>query len=187
MAKWLWRRFLNFIKIFCYLVIISPRKGVWPYIWTSLKRIHFKHLNKLEYSSPMNALCQVWLKLAQKFWRRGFLNFGNVFSLFRHYLPLVSFAQTWILFIHECFVSSLVEIDPEVLEKSFLKFRQCIFAISSLSPLGKRRGPSCEQTWIPFNQRSFVPIFFTAVLEKIFKSPFPYMIFTFHLKRNRSF
>ena len=28
------------------------------------------HLNKLESFSPKNALCQVWLKLTQSFWRR---------------------------------------------------------------------------------------------------------------------
>ena len=32
-------------------------------------------------------LCQIWLKLAQWFWRR-YLNFINVFSLFHKYLPL---------------------------------------------------------------------------------------------------
>ena len=46
------------------------------------------HLNKLKPPSPKDALCQVWLKLAQWFWRRGFLNFVNVFSLFRNYLPM---------------------------------------------------------------------------------------------------
>ena len=34
------------------------------------------HLNKLEFRSPMNALCQVWLKLAQWFWRTRALNFA---------------------------------------------------------------------------------------------------------------
>ena len=46
------------------------------------------HLNKFESPSPKDALCQVWLKLAQWFWRRRFFNFVNVFSLFRNYLPL---------------------------------------------------------------------------------------------------
>ena len=46
------------------------------------------HLKKLESPSPKDALCQVWLKLAQWFWTRRFLNFINVFSLFRNYLPL---------------------------------------------------------------------------------------------------
>ena len=48
----------------------------------------FFHLKKLESPSPENALCQDWLKLAQWFWRRRFLNFVNVLSLFRNYLPL---------------------------------------------------------------------------------------------------
>ena len=46
------------------------------------------HLNKLESPSPRDTLCQVWLKLAQWFWRRRFFNFVNVFSLYRNYLPL---------------------------------------------------------------------------------------------------
>ena len=40
------------------------------------------HLNNLDFPSPKDALCQVWLKLAQMFWKRIFLNFINVFSLF---------------------------------------------------------------------------------------------------------
>ena len=35
-----------------------------------------------------DALCQVWLKLAQWLWRRRFLNFVNVYLLFRNYLPI---------------------------------------------------------------------------------------------------
>ena len=45
-------------------------------------------LNKFETPSPKGALCQVWLKLAEWFWRRGFLNSVNVFSVLRNYLPL---------------------------------------------------------------------------------------------------
>ena len=48
-----------------------------------------------------------------------------------------SFEQIWIPFTQECIVPSLVEIDPMVLDKIF-KFRQSIFAISLLSPLGKK-------------------------------------------------
>ena len=36
----------------------------------------------------MNALCQVWIKLAQWFWRRRLLNSVNIFSIFCYYLPL---------------------------------------------------------------------------------------------------
>ena len=46
------------------------------------------HLNKREYTLPKDVLYQVWLKLAQWCWRRRFLNFVNVLSLFRNYLPL---------------------------------------------------------------------------------------------------
>ena len=46
------------------------------------------HLKKIESHSPKDALCQVWLKLAQWFWRRRFFNFVNVFLLFCYYLPL---------------------------------------------------------------------------------------------------
>ena len=58
-------------------VIISPWKRVWSFISTKW--------NPLQ---PKDALCQVWLKLTQRFWRRRFLNFVNIFSLFRNYLPL---------------------------------------------------------------------------------------------------
>ena len=46
------------------------------------------HLYKFESPLPKDALCQVWLKLAQWFWRERFYNFINVFWLFRNYLPL---------------------------------------------------------------------------------------------------
>ena len=47
------------------------------------------HLNNFESEvSSKDALRQICLKLAQWFWRRRFLNFVNVFSLIRNYLPL---------------------------------------------------------------------------------------------------
>ena len=68
----------------------------YDYIITLIQKIKKKlyenllvlHINKLESPSPKDALCQVWLKLAQWFWRRRFFNFINVFSLFHNYLPL---------------------------------------------------------------------------------------------------
>ena len=75
---------------------------------------------------------------------------------------------------------SLVEIGPVVLEKKILKFRKCIFAISKESPLGKRKGPSIEQSWIPFTQEcnvlSLVEIGPVVLDRKIFK--FHQCIFT---------
>jgi hypothetical protein len=41
---------------------------------------------KLESPSPKN-LCQVWLKLAQWFWRRRFLNYPTPILHFCDYLP----------------------------------------------------------------------------------------------------
>ena len=46
-------------------------------------------VEQMESRLPEDTLCQVWLKLAQWFWRRRFLKFVNVFSLFRNNLPLV--------------------------------------------------------------------------------------------------
>ena len=66
-------------------------------------------------------------------------------------------------------MTSLVEISSMVLENKIFKFRQCNFAISKLSPLGKGRGPSFEQTCITFTQGCFVPSLVeigSVVLEK---------------------
>ena len=78
------------------------------------------HLNKLEYPYSKDALCQVWLKLAQWFLRR-FLNFVIVFSFCRNYLHLEIGLALHLntlepLFNQGCFVSCLVEIATMVLE-----------------------------------------------------------------------
>ena len=49
-----------------------------------------------------------------------------------------------------------IEIGQVVLEKKIFKFLQCIFAILSLSPIGKGGGPSFEQTCILFTQGCIV-------------------------------
>ena len=64
LAQWFWRRsFLNFVNKFLLFVIMSFWKKAWPL-----------HLDKPESPSSYDVSCQVWLKLAQWFWRR-FLNF----------------------------------------------------------------------------------------------------------------
>ena len=63
--------FFNFVNVFSLFRYYLP-----------LEKGGTHHLNKLESPSPKDALCQVWLKLAQWFWRRRFLNFNNVFSPF---------------------------------------------------------------------------------------------------------
>ena len=78
------RRCFNFVNVFSLFHNYLP-----------LEKFGALHLNKLESHSPMDVLCQVWLKLAQWFssgpvvqQKRIFFNFINVFSLFRNNLPL---------------------------------------------------------------------------------------------------
>ena len=83
--------------------------------------LFFLLLGKLEFPSSKDALCQVWLKLAQWFWRRIFKSCQFIFII-SQLSPLwegrgPSFEQTWIPFTREYFVPSLVEIGPVVLEK----------------------------------------------------------------------
>ena len=59
LAQWFWRKFITFINVFSlFRNYLGLEKSVALY------------LNKLESPSPKDALCQVWLKLAQWFWRR---------------------------------------------------------------------------------------------------------------------
>ena len=77
------------------------------------------HWNKIESPSPKDVLCYFWLKLAQWFWWRRFFNFVNLFSLFRYYLPLEK-GGPFTLHLNKlevCFVPSLVEIGPVILQK----------------------------------------------------------------------
>ena len=55
------RRFLNFVNVFSLFRNYLPLEKGGAY-----------HLNKLESPLPKDALCQVWLKLAQWFWREDF-------------------------------------------------------------------------------------------------------------------
>ena len=102
------------------------------------------HLKKNDYPSVKDDFCQVWLKLAQWFWSRRFINFVNVFFLFRNYLPLEK--GTCVPFTKGCFVLSLVEIGPIVLEKKIFKFRQCKLLTPSL------KDALC-QVWMKLTQR----------------------------------
>ena len=69
--------FLISSMYFRFFVIIPPWRWAGPFISTNLRMS----------SSHKNALCQVWLKLAQRFWWKRFFIFVNVISLFRNYLP----------------------------------------------------------------------------------------------------
>ena len=91
------------------------------------------HLNKLESTSPKDALCQVWLKLAQWFWRR-FLIFSSMY--FGFFIIISPWKRVWPFIwtnlnlpTKGCFVLSLVEIGLVILEKKIFKSHQCIFSI----------------------------------------------------------
>ena len=99
--NWAFIHLIKFVNVFTVIPYYLP-----------LERDVALHLNKLEFPSPKDALCQIQMfKLAQSFWR-SFLNLVNVFSIL-----LVSIWKIWIPFIQGCIVPSLVEIDPVVLEK----------------------------------------------------------------------
>ena len=64
-------RFLNIfniISLFCYYLPLEKDVAL--------------HLNKRESPSSKDPLCQVWMKLAQWFWRRNFLNIFNIILQF---------------------------------------------------------------------------------------------------------
>ena len=78
-----------FLVLLNYLPLLYPPQTKFRgYIVILMFKVVALQLNKLESPTFKDALCQVWLKMAQWFWRRRFLNFINVFSLFRYYLPL---------------------------------------------------------------------------------------------------
>ena len=151
--------------------------------------LFFLLLKKLEFPSSKDALCWDWLKLAQWFWRRGFFNFVNVFSLFCNYLSL---EKGGALHLNKLTFPSSIRMlcakfcwnwPTVVSEKKIIKFRQCFFTISWLFPLGKEWGPSFEQTWIPFTQGCFVPslveigpVFFEKKIFLILSMYFHYFV-----------
>ena len=67
-----WINFVNVFSLCGYYLALEKRVAL--------------HLNKVESPLAREALCQVWLKLALWFWRRGFINFINVY----HYLVIIS-------------------------------------------------------------------------------------------------
>ena len=93
-------------------VLISRWEMAWPFSWTILKS-----------PSPRHALCQVYLH-----WPTGsgedFYMSSVYFRHYRHTPMETNMGLHWIPFTYNtqgCFVLSLVEIDPVVLEKMKLK------------------------------------------------------------------
>lgn len=111
--------------------LLSPPYWVWSYFhklsmhshchyYFSLKKVGVLHLNKLEFSSLNETLCQVRLKLA--LWiRKRFLKVGKVIHYFtiiyREKVHGLLIKKTWFSFIQECVLPSLVDIDRVVVEK----------------------------------------------------------------------
>ena len=60
------------------LLVISKLSPLWDRVWSF-------NWKKLVSPSPRDSLCQVWLKLAQWFWKRRFLKVVNLY--FPNYLP----------------------------------------------------------------------------------------------------
>jgi hypothetical protein len=78
LAQWFWRR--RFLKIFSAFLLFCS--------YLPLEKGYPLRLKKFESPSPKDDLCQVWLKLAQWFWRRRFLNDPTSFLHFCDYLLL---------------------------------------------------------------------------------------------------
>ena len=66
MAQWFWSRW--FFKL---VIVFSQFCNCLPF-----EKVSALHLNKLASPSPKDALCQVWLKLAQWFWRRRWIKWS---------------------------------------------------------------------------------------------------------------
>ena len=111
----------------------------------SLWSLNGSYLLKIESPSPKNSFCQVWLNFVQWFLKRRFLNFVNVFLLFRNYLPLKirgsSLAQTWIPITLGCCSPSFVEIGSVVLEKKMKTWK--VFRRRE----GKKDGWTTDNRW----------------------------------------
>jgi hypothetical protein len=77
LACWFWRRkFLKIVSAFSLYLYYLPLERGYPL-----------SLSKLKSPLPKDDFCQVWLKLAQWFWRRRFLNDPTRFLHFCDYLP----------------------------------------------------------------------------------------------------
>ena len=125
---WFWRIFFKVFNVFLLFYNYLPfEKGV------------ALHLNKLESPPFKDVLCQVWLKLAQWFWRRRSFKVFNVFLLFPNNL---SFEKSIALHLNKLESSLLRDTLCQVKLKSawwfwrrrFLKSGQ-LFTI--ISPLGR--------------------------------------------------
>ena len=131
------------------------------------------HLNKLKSSLPKDAFCYVWLKLAQRFWRRFFK-----MSMYFHYFVFISPQKKEKSFIW----TNLNSLHSRMICAKFgwnwpsgsggedtLNLSMYIRNFVIIYPW-KRGSPSFEITWIPFTQGYFGPSLIEivpVVLEKM--------------------
>ena len=72
-----------------YTIPLIKRKNSKSPLW----KLQWSFISKIESTSPKDALCQVWLKLAQWFWRKRFL---NILSMnFRYFFIIFPFKGVW--------------------------------------------------------------------------------------------
>ena len=110
MAQWFWRtNFFNFVNVFSLFLSYLPLEKSGPFIWTNLNPLHLSMLcAKFDWNWPSG-------------FGEDFLNLSMYFCYIVIISPwkgwTLSYEQTWIPFTQGCFVPSLVEIGPVVLEK----------------------------------------------------------------------
>ena len=129
---------------FCYIVIISHEKTAWPLIWTNFNPLH------------PNMLCATFywnLPIGSGYDFNFFKkNFVNVYSLFRNYIPLengVTLSLNDLIPLHLRMLCAKLTWNWSNGSGEDFQISSMFFAISWLSPLGKRRCPSFEQLEFP--------------------------------------
>ena len=145
---------------FHYFVIISPWKRVGPVIWTNLNPLHprmlcanFGWIGSVVLEKKIFKFLQCIFTIS----KLSPLGKGGALHLNKLEYPSPK----------DALCPSLVENGSVVLDKTILKFHQCIFTISELSSLGKGRGPSTNlnplhprMLWLKLAQWFWRKIFF---------------------------
>ena len=110
MVQWFWRKVFNFVNVFSLIEIISPWKWAGALVWIILNPLHPRMLcAKFGWNWPSGSEEKIF-KYCQCIFDTSLLS-----PLSKGSGP--AFDQTWIFFSQECFVPSLVDIGPVVLEK----------------------------------------------------------------------